>query len=91
MKFDWHNGKGESNVEKHDLDFLDAVQVFEEEHFAEDRIREEEKETGSHQAASWRKHPGALVWEFKVRESDRRGFHPVKRHDPYHTGLQGPG
>ncbi|MCS3698334.1 uncharacterized DUF497 family protein [Salinibacter ruber] len=30
MKFDWENGKRTSNIEKHDLDFLDAIQVFEE-------------------------------------------------------------
>ena len=45
MKFDWQNGKRKSNIEKHDLDFLDAIQVFEEEHFMEDRTREEEGET----------------------------------------------
>ncbi|MCS3824054.1 hypothetical protein GGP92_002771 [Salinibacter ruber] len=45
MKFDWHDEKRKSNIEKHDLDFLDAIQVFEEEHFMEDRTREEEWET----------------------------------------------
>lgn len=50
MKFDWHDEKRKSNIEKsniekHDLDFLDAIQVFEEEHFMEDRTREEERET----------------------------------------------
>ncbi len=45
MTFDWHDEKRESNVEKHDLDFIDAVQVFEEEYFVEDRTREEETET----------------------------------------------
>lgn len=45
MKFDWQNGKRKSNIEKHDLDFLDATQVVEEEHFVEDRTREEEGET----------------------------------------------
>lgn len=45
MKFDWHDEKRKSNIEKHDLDFLDAIQVFEEEHFMEDRTREEEGET----------------------------------------------
>jgi len=44
MKFDWHNGKRKSNIEKHDLDFLGAIQVFEEEHFVENRTREEEGE-----------------------------------------------
>jgi uncharacterized DUF497 family protein len=44
MKFDWQNGKRESNIEKHDLNFLDAIQVFEKEHFVEDRTREEEGE-----------------------------------------------
>jgi hypothetical protein len=41
MKFDWHDEKRKSNIEKHDLGFLDAIQVFEEEHFMEDRTREE--------------------------------------------------
>jgi uncharacterized DUF497 family protein len=45
MKFDWHDEKRKSNIEKHDLDFLDAIQVFEEEHFMEDRTREKEGET----------------------------------------------
>jgi Uncharacterized protein conserved in bacteria len=42
MKFDWHDEKRKSNIEKHDLDFLDAIQVFEQEYFVEDRTREEE-------------------------------------------------
>jgi uncharacterized DUF497 family protein len=44
MNFDWHDEKRESNIEKHGLDFLDAIQVFEEEHFMEDRTREEDEE-----------------------------------------------
>jgi len=45
MNFNWHDEKRESNIEKHDLDFLDAIQVFGEEHFVEDRTREEEGES----------------------------------------------
>ena len=28
MKFDWHDEKRKSNIEKHDLDFLDAIQAL---------------------------------------------------------------
>jgi uncharacterized DUF497 family protein len=44
MDFNWHEAKRQSNIEKHDLDFLDAIQVFEGEHFVEDRTREEDGE-----------------------------------------------
>ena len=44
MEFEWHDEKRKSNIEKHDIDFLDAIQVFEVEHFIEDRTREEDEE-----------------------------------------------
>ena len=44
MDFEWHDEKREANVEKHDIDFLDAIQVFEVGHFVEDRTREEDEE-----------------------------------------------
>ena len=44
MQFEWHEEKRKTNIEKHDLDFLDAIQVFEGPHFIVDRTREEDKE-----------------------------------------------
>jgi len=44
MDFKWHDEKREANIEKHDIDFPDAVQVFQGRHFVEDQTREEDGE-----------------------------------------------
>ena len=44
MEFEWHDEKRKSNIEKYAIDFLDAIQVFEEGHFVEDQTRKEDDE-----------------------------------------------
>lgn len=44
MEFEWHDEKRKSNIEKHDVDFLDAIHVFGESHYIEDRTREADTE-----------------------------------------------
>ena len=43
-EFQWDENKRESNIEKHSVDFTDAIQVFAGPHFIEDRTREEDGE-----------------------------------------------
>lgn len=44
MDFEYDEAKNEKNVNKHSIDFRDAVQVFSGPHFTEDRTREEDGE-----------------------------------------------
>lgn len=43
-EFEWDEDKRESNIDKHSVDFTDAIQVFAGPHFIEDRTREEDDE-----------------------------------------------
>jgi len=45
QEFEWDPEKRRSNIEKHGVDFRDAIQIFDAPHFIEDRTREEENET----------------------------------------------
>ena len=40
--FAYDEDKREANIEKHGVDFLDAIQVFAGPHFVEDRTRKED-------------------------------------------------
>lgn len=44
MEFEWHEEKREANVQKHGVDFKDAISVFKGLHFVEDRTRPEDGE-----------------------------------------------
>lgn len=44
MDFEWHPPKNEKNVEKHGIDFHDAIQIFSAPHFIEDRTRQKDRE-----------------------------------------------